>query len=285
MSKVIAKRCLSNLVGVVGRQVSPFQQWLIEQVCPRLLDERALPNRLTPRRLRGLNQRVLCNPYKFIHRRPYWFGRLHEIHIDNFLRRTLARGDTFIDVGANYGQLSVLAAALVGPEGRVLAFEPNREWAQLVAEFARQEKLDQLTVHPFGLGEAPTTTRIHGSTLADSMKRENEDRSQFSECEIRVGDEVISPGLLRGKVLLKVDVEGFELQVLRGMRQMLKAVNRAVIEVTPKWIGGTEGVREMFAMMADAGLRPFHLLESGVAGAPLSPDEIHEQVDALFVRP
>jgi hypothetical protein len=79
-------------------------------------------------------------------------------------------------------------------------------------------------------------------------------------------------------------VEGFELHVLRGMRRTLKAVDRAVIEVTPKWIGGTDGVREMFAMMADAGLRPLHLLETGAAGGPLSPDDIHEQIDALFVR-
>lgn len=43
----------------------------------------------------------------------------------DFLRATLRRGDTFLDVGANIGYLTLLGAAAVGPEGTVLAIEPE----------------------------------------------------------------------------------------------------------------------------------------------------------------
>lgn len=265
-------------------QIEAAQDWLVHKVCPWLLDKRLIPSEPTPRRLWRLNARVLCNPYHFVHRRPYWFGRLHEIHIDNYLRRTLCPGDTFIDVGANWGQLTVLAAALVGPPGRVLAFEPNRGWARTVEQFLKDEGLRQATVHPVGLGTTATVTRIHGSTLAESGKHEHEDRSHSTECEIAVGDEIINPADLVGKVLLKVDVEGFELHVLRGMPRTLAAVDRAIIEVTPRWIGGQQGVEEMFELMNEAGLKPFELLHTGRVGEPVNPTDIDDQMDVLFLR-
>ena len=286
MKPLIVKKPVKWLLQTVAPrvQMEAAQDWLIAKLCPWTLDDRLIPKQVTPRRLWKLRHRVLCDPYSFIHRRPYWFGRLHEIHIDNYLRQTLSPGDTFIDVGANWGQLTVLAAALVGPEGRVLAFEPNRRWAGIVESFLKDEGLRQATIYPVGLGTTATVTRIHGSTLAESGKHEHEDRSQSTECEIAVGDDVIQPHDLKGKVLLKVDVEGFELHVLRGMPRTLRAVDRAIIEVTPRWIGGRAGVEEMFALMGDAGLQPFELLHTGKVGGAVDPGRIDDQIDVLFLR-
>ena len=50
-----------------------------------------------------------------------------DFHEMNFIRRYLRAGDTFLDIGANIGVYSLLAASRVGPSGRVVAFEPAKQ--------------------------------------------------------------------------------------------------------------------------------------------------------------
>jgi hypothetical protein len=54
-------------------------------------------------------------------------GNLYEPHIANLLVRVLGKGDVAVDVGGNIGFFTVLASILVGPAGRVVAFEPGTE--------------------------------------------------------------------------------------------------------------------------------------------------------------
>jgi len=58
-------------------------------------------------------------------RQTYFLGRFYDLPTQLLVMRLLRRGDLFVDVGANIGMISALAARCVGPEGRVLAFEPN----------------------------------------------------------------------------------------------------------------------------------------------------------------
>jgi len=66
----------------------------------------------------------LSDPFQ---RETFYLGRFYEWEIQGVIDRALSRGDTFVDVGANIGMLTLYAAAVVGAEGCVLAFEPNPE--------------------------------------------------------------------------------------------------------------------------------------------------------------
>ena len=68
-------------------------------------------------------------------------GRLHYFHDEPYepklseaIRERLQPGDVFLDIGANVGYFSVLAAHLVGPEGRVVAFEPHPEAIEILRQ-------------------------------------------------------------------------------------------------------------------------------------------------------
>ena len=56
----------------------------------------------------------------------------HEPHLTNFMRENIRPGMTVVDIGANIGAHTMLAASIVGNDGRVLAFEPNSENCRMI---------------------------------------------------------------------------------------------------------------------------------------------------------
>ncbi len=247
------------------------------------------------RKLWELSSRILCNPYAYVHQRPYWFGRLHETHIERYMKSNLSKGDTFIDVGCNCGHHSILGACLVGAEGKVISFEPNKKLVTLLEAHLTIEKLQQITLYPIALGTKKSTISLYleddncfGSSHISLPERpvlETKNPNLIMECEIDIGDEFIHFNQLKGKVFLKVDVEGAEIEALSGLKQTLSNyVSHAVVEVTPEWLGGTEGVNQLFNLMSDAGLTAYELLPDGKVGSIAKPAEIKKQVDVLFLR-
>jgi len=106
------------------------------------------------------------------------------------------------------------------------------------------------------------------------------------ECEVRVGDQVMQGLELPGRTLMKVDVEGYEIKVLSGLKQTLShSVDHLLVEVSPQWIGGQEGVQAIFSIVKDAGMVPHELKRNGRVGRELNPKDIAEQVNVICVRP
>ena len=82
---------------------------------------------------------------------------------------------------------------------------------------------------------------------------------------------------------LKVDVEGYEIRVLKGLAEILaKSVDHAIVEVSPQWIGGAAGVCELIAIMRNAGFKPYPLRADGRIGSELSTSAVERQVDVIF---
>ena len=293
-----AMRRLGIMVtGKMGRRLPfpPWRRWMCNRIVPYLLDDAVLARGLSLRPLRGHSVRVLCDPYIYTHRLPYWCGHLHEEELEQYLHRELHPGDTFIDIGCNVGQVSMLAADIVGPYGRVLSFDANPTLATLTSRHAGDQGLAQMTVHDFGLGHEPGWFTLRwdpqhdgGGTLRSLEHDHTIDPVLFTktvECEVRIGDEVLLPLTMPGRVCLKIDVEGHEPSVLRGLKRVLaERVDHAVLEVTPEWIGGADGVANLFSMMLDAGLRPHELTPSGSIGQSIGPTHVRSQVNVVFRR-
>lgn len=295
--KLGLKQLLLSGVSVIGELPlpEPLRNWICGRVCPKLLDERLISSELIPRPLKGLDVTILCNPYQFPHRAPYWFGQLHETELDMYLRRELSQGDTVIDVGCNVGHVTMMAAALVGPQGHVYSFDPQLNMAEITETHCKRQNLDQVKVFPIGLSteEGEFELQINpnqlGRTTLRDVNAENggEDAkfTQTATATIKVGNDILSPLTYSGRTFLKVDVEGHEPQVLQGMSKVLKEhVDHAVLEVTPEWLGGAAGIRDLLTLMADHGLQHHHMMKNGRVGPPIDPDTVTEQIDAVFVR-
>jgi hypothetical protein len=110
-----------------------------------------------------------------------------------------------------------------------------------------------------------------------------DDYNVTMKCEVRSGDSALSGRELQGRVFLKMDVEGYELEALAGLQDTLGRVDHAIIEVSPEWLS-TEGVERLFGLMTGRGLRAFELLPSGELGKAVSPAEVRSQSNVAFTR-
>lgn len=78
-----------------------------------------------------------------------------ETSVQEAMRRLLPRGGVFFDVGANIGFFSLIAARLVGPDGKVVAFEPVPATAALISENAQRNGLATIDVRERAVGRTP----------------------------------------------------------------------------------------------------------------------------------
>ena len=154
-----------------------------------------------------------------------------------FLARTLRPCMTFVDIGANEGLFTLFAARRVGTSGRVIAIEPSaRERAILERNIARNG-LDNVTVVPHALAAEPGTAELliaprkHGlhNTLGEFIY-EGETAVARETVVIETLDDLHKRLALRRVDVIKIDVEGAEVKVLTGGRNVL-ATSRPILLV------------------------------------------------------
>ncbi len=177
-----------------------------------------------------------------IDRSTYFLGRYYDLEIQLLLDAVLRPGDTCIDVGANVGNMTLHAAFRVGPKGRVISFEPNPQCYQRICEAVAENNLAYVTAHNTALGEEPGTVTLKvlgGGTIMATLAVDPEvDTWVREEVEVEVVRGVDRIGEDLGeRVLLKVDVEGYELYALRGFERTIERYRPLIlIEVEPRYL-------------------------------------------------
>ncbi|MGL4495215.1 MAG: FkbM family methyltransferase [Beijerinckiaceae bacterium] len=183
---------------------------------------------------------------------PLLLNGYYEFEEELFLYRWMKPGDWFVDVGANCGVLSLLAAKMVKPFGRIIAFEPNpRVRALLNKSIALNWFQDRVRVTPHAVGNAfaamklfvPQSISGAASLVFDRGSQSNDLMDETIREGQNVDVQVVAldgflPPALRFR-LLKMDVEGFEPEVMEGMSQII-ATRRAdaiMVEASPEIAG------------------------------------------------
>jgi FkbM family methyltransferase len=154
----------------------------------------------------------------------------------------LAPGDVVYDVGANIGWYSLLAARAVGPTGKVIAFEPSVRNAALVQANAATNKLVNVTTIPAAVTDEDgwATFLDKGSlegrlskddTEAQAKRRERHQHERLGTLVVPVLslDSWIAGSGVERPNLVKIDVEGAEVGVIRGMAETLRSAGPTLI--------------------------------------------------------
>jgi len=151
-----------------------------------------------------------------------------EIGVRAILAATLARNDTYIDIGTNRGQL-LAEAVRVAPQGRHLAFEPIPALAAQI-----RQAFPQVDCRQIALGAHPETAEFCHFRKLDGwsgLKRSLEISDEQGEPEyitVEVSTLDTEVGDLSPRVI-KIDVEGAELAVLEGGRALLSRARPTII--------------------------------------------------------
>lgn len=167
----------------------------------------------------------------------------YEPHLLAFVRGFLKPGMTFVDVGANVGLYSVLAAGLVGPTGRVVSVEPNSENCRLLLTSAARNRQNQIELHPLACGMERGHAVIRTALGSNGGFIAGVDDAVLDPTAMVVAvaplDELVS-----GSVdLIKVDVEGAEALVFAGAERILSDLRPTVIsEFQPEMLRRVSGV-------------------------------------------
>lgn len=203
--------------------------WLLVKI--RRSDAATLVKRLIPRRLRELAWRSVneADEFEIMGSRMYIppADRNRDLVIDQYepgvsqcLRELLKPGMVFCDVGANFGVFTLLGSRSVGPGGQVFAFEPVPDNRQVLERNIARNGVSNVTVSAKAVADKCGTVRIFLSRDAGchSISTEPEHyEGKFLDVDVVRLDQVES--LLHIDVL-KIDVEGAELEVLTGLGKL-----------------------------------------------------------------
>jgi len=203
----------------------------------------------------------------------YWVerlkrGRFYEDEID-ILPYFINPGSTCIDIGANCGQYAYHLSKLVGTYGKVLSIEPAKDTLEILKNVIKSLKLDNVEVKNVALadkeGEIELVTpldeqklpNIGEAHLCGKTESPNGNRQKVKCTSL---DKVVSEFASPDKVtFIKCDVEGFELMVLKGGRELLSKYHPVILceieERHTKRYGYVPDV--LFAFLKDIGYEAF----------------------------
>ena len=226
---------------------------------------------------------IRCNAYDYVGQHV-----IADRDWESLIARTLATiarpGSLCLDIGANMGFHTLVMGQAVGPSGRVIAFEPDQRNLSSLIYNIRLNGMRHIL--PVGLGLSDSAAIVYmaepsGVNYGAANMREQSGGNKGQPAMVVRAD---SLPLLKGAdaiALIKLDVEGFEENVLRGLGSVLDRVQHIVCEISPEWVN-TEAI---FALLANAGFNfvaapPFH------EGRWFKPEtcRVQGQHDVLFYR-
>lgn len=192
----------------------------------------------------------------------------YEAPVQQALIDNVGPGGVVYDIGANVGFFTMLAARWVGPTGRVYAFEPVARNADAIKRSTRLNGFDAVEVFEkavgatSGMAELNLAQHIGGAMLA-SVGAPPDQRGSVAVETVALDDFIATLGL-RPPSLVKVDVEGAELDVLRGMAATLNAHGPVLIaEIDDATEAGLEQkTRELSALLTGLGYELSGLIPS-----------------------
>jgi len=150
----------------------------------------------------------------------------YEDEIGKLIKISLTEGDTAIDIGGNIGLQSLRMSSCVGPTGKVFAFEPLNYLQEKFKKNTALNRAHNVTLFPFALSDQQneldlTINKNQWNQGAFSLSNKDIGNDK-QRVVVKVADEMAEIQLLDKISLIKIDVEGFEFHVLRGLKQTIQ---------------------------------------------------------------
>ena len=231
--------------------------------------------KLLPKQVEIHGATVVLNPTDPVVSGALHFG-VYEKAETRFFQSACRDGMTFLDVGANLGYYTALAARAVGPNGRVLAVEPDPDSFGYLEQTIAANAVGNVEAFPVAASDAPATLPLYISTDNRGDNRlyaSGEDRPQV-EVAARPLDALLRENKIDTVDLIKIDVQGYEPKVISGLRETITSSPNLTL-LTEFWPQGIdeagEDANEFLQTLRELGLT-LHELQPDGSLAELTDD-------------
>jgi FkbM family methyltransferase len=164
-----------------------------------------------------------------------------ELVVQQQLERILKPGDVVYDIGASIGFITVICARLVGPTGRVIAFEPSPPARERLRHNIALNGLQNVTVIEAGVGEREGTAHLAGDLALVWGSLQESGADGGVEVRVLALDE-LDAERFPAPTLVKMDIEGGEGSALRGMTRVLREQRPVVLCETHDTVDEVRGL-------------------------------------------
>jgi FkbM family methyltransferase len=191
------------------------------------------------------------------------------------------QGMVILDVGGNIGETALNFAKLTGVNGRVISFEPVPETYRKFLVNLKLNDFSWLKAEQIALSDTTEKLYFDPASYNNSggiYMRKNTDGLNFSVNALRLDEYVISENLARVD-LVKIDVEGFELNVLKGAVHTLKLMRPVLfVEINGYNLSRQQAsTAQIFNLLSDAG---YSIFCEGIR-VTVPPDKLHYDIIAM----
>jgi len=179
-----------------------------------------------------------------------------EAHILRALLESLRPGDSALDVGANIGVHAIFMAKKAGERGKVYAVEPEPTTCGILRENVRLNRLKNVVALPLAFGAATGEGELSsGMTARNAYNLRGSGQSLGQRVQIMRGDDLFRSRGWTVPAVVKIDVEGFEGQVLEGLRDTIRQSECRIIccEVHPELLPSGVTLESILAGLSESG--------------------------------
>lgn len=231
---------------------------------------------------------IVCDLHEWVGWQVYYFGyNYNERAHTRFFRNVLRPGQVVLDVGANMGYYTLLAAQGVGEEGEVHSFEPVERTFERLSYNVRLNGLRNVRLNRLVVSDSPGEMVVHVAPESNigmsSLAVPACGSTRTEQVRALTVNDYCADHRIDRVDLLKIDTEGAELQVLRGASEVLR--RNPSLRILAEVHGGNlarfgDSAEGIGSYLQEFGLLPHRITESG----PVRVSEVPEDNLVLFCR-
>ncbi|MES2278833.1 MAG: FkbM family methyltransferase [Bacteroidota bacterium] len=193
----------------------------------------------------------------------------YESEIGKLINTSLKPGYVALDIGANIGLQSIRMSKCCGDSGKVYAFEPLTYLQNKFTKNTQLNNCTNITLFPFALSDVPGESEIkineHNWNQGTFSLTQTNTGNTLQQLVIKVADEIPEIEMLANLHLIKIDVEGFEYPVLRGLKTTLqKHKPRIIFEYDSNyWVQTGQSMADCFALLTSLNYTLYQITQVG----------------------
>ena len=207
-----------------------------------------------------------------------------QLHVTNipeieFCKKELKKGDTVIDVGANIGYFTLFFSKLVGEKGKVIAFEPDPINFDILKKNIELNKITNVELVKKGVSNKNEFMRLYKSPVSGGHSLiKNEWGKEYTDIQTVTLDEYFKEQKID---VIKIDVEGFELEVIEGGKKIFK--NNKNIKIISEFGGyyhKKNNPEEIYPkLLHDSGFNLFGIIDKSKGKSKIVPMKFDKLIE------